>query len=259
MNEPADDTPGDLGSFVAVPRTRFADHAFTMLFHKIVTGEMPEGTALPSENELSVQFGISRPVLRQALERLRQEGLIESRRGSGSFVRPQSPLDVSSVYVQEKLHLLLHNLEFRVAIEPAAAALAAERRTEEQLHQLERAVERYRVVAIEEGSAGDHLDFGFHHAVAVASNNRRFVEAIDTVEYDIDHGVNLVRYLARFDHLERTRSVYADHSRICVAIRDRDPEIASVFMRAHLKNARLRMEQRQPQLATPLLPDERLN
>ena len=262
MNGPTGDISsqqarGDLGGFVAVPRPRFADHAFAMLFHKIITGEISEGAALPSEHELSLQFGISRPILRQALERLRQEGLIESRRGSGSFVRPRSPLDVSSPYVQEKLHLLLHNLEFRCAIEPVAAALAAERRTEAQLQQLERAVERYRIVAIEEGSAGDHLDFGFHHAVAVASNNRRFVEAIETVEYDIDHGVNLVRYLVRFDQLERSRSVYADHARICEAIRDRDPEIASAFMRVHLRNARLRMEQQQPQLEIPTSPDER--
>ena len=243
--------------FVAVPRPRFADHAFSMLFHKIVTGEMAEGTVLPSENELSSQFGISRPVLRQALERLRQAGLIESRRGSGSFVRLRSAVNVSSLYVQEKRLLLLQNLEFRVAIEPVAAALAAERRTEDQLRQIETAIERYRVVALEEGSAGDHLDFGFHQAVAVASNNHRFVEAIETVEYDIDHGVNLVRYLVRFDQLERSRSVYADHARICAAIRDRDPEIASVFMRAHLKNARLRMQESQPELATPLPTDER--
>ena len=253
----AEPARADLSGFATVTRTRFADHAYAVLFHKIITGEMPEGASLPSENELSGLFSISRPVVRQALERLRQEGLIESRRGAGSFVRARPPLNVLSPYVQDKMRLLKQNLEFRTAIEPQAAAFAAERRTEEQLGKIEASVERYRLVAIEQGSAGDHLDFGFHHAVAVASNNRRFVEAIETVEYDIDHGVNLVRYMARFDHLERSRSVYADHARIFAAIRDRDPEVAAVLMRAHLKNARMRMRQQQPQLDTPHSTDGR--
>ncbi len=255
MTPPDDSGPSVLetarGGFTAVSRTRFADHAYAVLFHKIVIGELGEGDALPSENELSALFRMSRPVVREALERLRQEGLIELRRGSGSFVRPRPPLNVSSSYVAEKQRLLLQNLEFRAAIEPQAAAFAAERRTDEQLQAIEDAIEHYRQVAIEQGSTGDHLDYSFHHAVSVASNNRRFVEAIETVEYDIDHGVNLVRFLVRFDHLERSRSVYEDHSRICTAIRDRDPEAARIFMRAHLENARRRMVQKQPPLATP--------
>ncbi|MBU6497106.1 MAG: FadR family transcriptional regulator [Rhodospirillales bacterium] len=250
MTPPDDGQPDMSGApragFSAVTRTRFADHAFAVLFHKIVTGELAEGAALPSEHELSALFNISRPVVREALQRLRRENLIESRRGSGSFVRLRSQVTMSSDYVAEKRALLLQNLEFRMAIEPQAAAYAAERCTPAQLQVIEQAVEHFREVAIVEGSAGDHLDYGFHHAVAVACNNHRFVEAIETVEYDIDHGVNLVRYLVRFDHLERSRSVYEDHSRICAAIRDRDPDAARVFMRAHLENARRRMQQKQP-------------
>ncbi len=251
---PPDDGPGSQaealrGGFSAVTRTRFADHAYAVLFHKIVTGELGEGAALPSEHELCALFNISRPVVREALGRLRRENLIESRRGSGSFVRPRPPVHMSSRYVAEKQALLLQNLEFRAAIEPPAAAYAAERRSPRQLQAIIEAVEHFREVAIVQESTGDHLDYSFHHAVALASANHRFVEAIETVEYDIDHGVNLVRFLVRFDHLERSRSVYEDHSRICMAIRDQDPEAARVFMRAHLENARRRMLQRQPLLA----------
>ena len=106
-------------------RTRFADQAYAHLFHKIVTGEFKEGEMLPSENELGAPFEISRPVVRQALQRLRSDGLIASRRGSGSFVQPRRPVDVSSADAAGKLRELLENLEFRTVIEPQAAFFAA--------------------------------------------------------------------------------------------------------------------------------------
>ena len=75
------------GGFPAATRGRLADHAYNVLLHKIVTGEFREGDPLPSENELCTLFGVSRPVVREALQRLRKQGVVTSRRGSGSFVR----------------------------------------------------------------------------------------------------------------------------------------------------------------------------
>ncbi len=247
LDSPRTDTaPDAFGGFAAVTRTRFADQAYATLFHKIVTGEIPEGRALPSESELCALLGISRPVVRTALERLRAEELIESHRGAGSFVKVRSPPALSSAYVAEKQRLMLANLEFRSVIEPQAAFFAAQRRGDEDVQAIEAAVQEYETVTLRDGKLGEHLDFSFHHAVAAATHNRRFVEAIRTVEYDIDHAVNLVRYLARFDHLERSRSVHADHSRVLREIRARKPERAMAAMRAHLENARIRMVQSKP-------------
>ncbi len=237
------------GSFSTVTRTRFADQAYATLFHKIVTGEIKEGDMLPSENELCALLGISRPVVRKALERLRSEGLIASRRGAGSFVQPRPPLNVSSDYVAEKRRLMLENLEFRSIIEPQAAYFAAQRRTDEDLEAIQTAVDQYEDGAVRHGGVCEHLDFSFHHAVALATHNRRFVDAIRTVEYDIDHGVNLVRYLVRFDHLERGRSVHADHARVLSEIRARKPDRAMAAMRTHLEHARVRMVDSQPKVA----------
>src|SRR5918998_5628717 len=116
--------------FPAVRRTRFADQAYAYLFHKITTGEFKEGEMLPSENELCAAFAISRPVVRQALQRLRSDGLIVSRRGSGSYVQRRRPPELSDADTAGKLRELLENLEFRTVVEPRAAALAAERRSE---------------------------------------------------------------------------------------------------------------------------------
>ena len=142
---------------------------------------------------------------------------------------------------------MLENLEFREAVEPQAAALAAERRLDADLYGIQEAIDRYARAALE-GSPAAHLDFRFHAAVAGASHNRRFLDAIGAVEQDISHGVNLSRFLSRFAHLERSRSVLADHTRILLAIRHRRPEEARRAMRAHLENARLRMIEAQPAL-----------
>ena len=237
---------GSVGAFPTVSRTRFADQAYTSLFHKIITGEFEEGATLPSENELCALFGISRPVVREALQRLREDGLIESRRGSGSFVRQRQPRKVSKLFTAGKLRELLENLEFRSILEPKIAYFAAERRTKTDLAAMHAAVDEFEQVAVLGGGVGHHLDFAFHLAVATAAGNPRFVDAIRMVEYDIDHGVNLVRYLVRFDHLERTRSVHAEHSLILAAIENQDGGEASKLMGEHVEQARIRMLNRQP-------------
>jgi GntR family transcriptional regulator, transcriptional repressor for pyruvate dehydrogenase complex len=239
---------GPFDPFSTVMRTRLSDQAYGRLFHKIVTGAFKEGDMLPSENDLCRSFQVSRPIVREALRRLRQDGLVASRRGSGSFVQPRPPVNVSSAFVAEKRQILFENLELRKVIEPQAAAFAAARRTERDLKALHAAVDEYERLAINDGTVSDHLDFAFHLAVAVAAHNSRFVDVVRLVEYDIDHAVNLVRYLIRFDHLERSRSVHAEHARILDAIERRDPEAAAVAMRDHLEQARVRMVSSRPQV-----------
>ncbi|SEL46755.1 FCD domain-containing protein [Roseovarius azorensis] len=88
---------------------------------------------------------------------------------------------------------------------------------------------------------GWHLDFKFHHAVAMASGNHRFAEAISVVEYDIDNAVNLARYLVRYDHLERAQKVRMEHMDMYQAIADRDADKVRALMADHLYQARARM------------------
>ena len=247
---PAAQRDASLDSLPAVTRTRFADQAYAHLFHRIVTGEFREGDMLPSENDLCQLFQVSRPVVREALSRLRDDGLIASRRGSGSIVQPRAPGDAADAFVADKRQILFENLELRRVVEPQAAAFAAARRSDRDLIALRRAVDEYERVAIVEGKVSDHLDFAFHLAVATAAHNRRFIDVIRLVEYDIDHAVNLLRYLIRFDHLERSRSVHAEHARILEAIERRDPDGAKAEMSAHLEQARVRMVSSRP----PVMP-----
>ena len=235
------DGPVNAGQLPTVKRSRFADQAYAILFQKIVTGEYREGDKLPSENEMSVSFGVSRPVVREALERLRVEGLVASRRGVGSIVQPRPTGNGLATINPDKLRVLRENLEFRALLEPQACIFACERRTDEDIRTIRLAVDQYRRVAVDEGAVAAHLDFGFHLAVATAAHNARFIDAIRMVEYDIDHGVNLARYMAHFNHLERSQSVLAEHESILNAIERRDAAAAALAMHRHIEQARIRM------------------
>jgi len=227
-------------------RTSYADQAYAYLFHQITSGAYAEGDQLPSENELCDLFGISRPVVRKALEKLREDDLIDSRRGSGSFVKQRRKTANEGAFTDGRLREILMNLEFRKVIEPEAAYFAAQRRSDADLAMIKAAVDEFESYSVTEGKVGRHLDFKFHHAVATASGNHRFVEAISAVEYDVDNAVNLVRYLARFDHLERASMVWQEHLGMYEAIRSRDAEKARQLMNEHLEQARVRMMEHQP-------------
>jgi GntR family transcriptional regulator, transcriptional repressor for pyruvate dehydrogenase complex len=237
--------PTDRGAAV-LNRTSYADQAYVYLFHQITIGAYAEGEALPSEKELCTLFGISRPVVRKALDRLREDDLIESRRGSGSFVKRRRRVQAAETFTDGRLREILMNLEFRKVIEPQAAYFAAQRRSDADLAMIKAAVDEFEAYSVKAGKVGRHLDFKFHHAVATASGNHRFVEAISAVEYDIDNAVNLVRYLARLDHLERARMVWKEHLGMYEAIERQDAEEARRLMADHLEQARIRMMQHRP-------------
>jgi GntR family transcriptional regulator, transcriptional repressor for pyruvate dehydrogenase complex len=228
-------------------RQPLAQQVYDEMFHRIVTGELAEGARLPSEHALCASFAVSRPVVREALERLRSDGIVASRRGSGTHVMPR-PASLRAPPSVEKIDQLLQNLEFRSIVEPEAAAFAALRRTGRDLEAMLTAIEEFQRVTVIEGGIGYHLDFAFHVAVAAASSNVRLYESVRAVEYDIDHGVNLARHLSRFDHLERRRSVCDEHRHIFECIRQQDAEAARTAMRGHLEQARIRMMNRNPPL-----------
>jgi DNA-binding transcriptional regulator YhcF (GntR family) len=82
---------GDQGAGAAIPkkegaRANLRDRIYTQIIDSIVQDEFPEQSRLPTEVELAERFGASRPTVREALSRLRSDGVIASRRGSGSYV-----------------------------------------------------------------------------------------------------------------------------------------------------------------------------
>ncbi|WP_034854783.1 FadR/GntR family transcriptional regulator, partial [Sinorhizobium sojae] len=108
-------------------RKSLADLVFERMHRAIKSGAYQSDERLPTEHDLAAEFEVSRPVIREALRRLREQGLIYSRRGAGSFVRVLGMKEPLGFGQLENVADLLNCYEFRLTLEPAAAAAAAAR------------------------------------------------------------------------------------------------------------------------------------
>ena len=220
-------------------RKSLGDLVFERLMRAIKSGAYAPDERLPAEHDLAVEFQVSRPVVRKALKRLRDQGQIYSRQGAGSFVRStglRQPLGFGQV---ENIADLQRCYEFRLTLEPEAAAAAAERhdatslaRIAEALAMMKDATARHRH---REGA-----DFLFHLAIARASENQYFAIAMEALEDHIAVGMQLHGLSLKVtpDGLAR---VFQEHRAIYEAIAARNSELARELMRAHLEGPRNRL------------------
>ena len=145
----------------------------------ILTGRIAIGQKLPSERELALQLGVSRPVVHEGLVDLAAKGLVTMKPRVGTVVndyRKEGSLSIlNSIinYQQGGLdpELLESLLEIRLLVESETARLAAENRTEEHIRELRGIVEREEAVNAKEIKKVTALDFSFHHAIGMASGN----------------------------------------------------------------------------------------
>ncbi|WP_243062070.1 FadR/GntR family transcriptional regulator [Humibacter sp. RRB41] len=202
------------------------------LAERIVDGEIAPGERLPSEGRLVEEFGASRSVIREALQRLQSRGLVRTRVGSGSYaLTPPAPvagddwLAARSETERAELHA------FRLAIETEAAALAARRASDGDLAAVEAAAAALEDAA--DPAESVEADFAFHRAVAAASGNRYLLASLERVGARA-----IVVTHARIDPAQHdgvdAAAALAEHRSVADAIRSGDPLGAAAAMRAHL-------------------------
>src|SRR5690606_38252685 len=174
------------------------------------------------------------------LLRLRIDGLITSRPGAGSFVtgkpsrtvfefaRPGSIADIQRCY------------EFRVGIEGESAFLAAERRSQKRLEDIENALKAMDA-AIKRNDLGAEEDIGFHLSVARATENDYYATTIVATSPAIRVGMQVASALSPLPPAERLMLAYTEHMSIFEAISDGDSEAARARMRAHIESSRRRV------------------
>src|SRR5215207_9902345 len=134
-------------SFSAVTVVRPYEQIVRQIQEAIRDNALTEGDRLPTERELAETFGVSRSVVREAIKVLSAQGLVESRQGSGLFVRNRPIESVSRAIVlsvSPDLMSVERLFEFRKLLEVDAARLAATRATPEQIAALERMLGGYR-------------------------------------------------------------------------------------------------------------------
>jgi len=228
------------------------------LIHAITSGKFEKGARLPSEPKLAETYDVSRPVVRQALERLRREGLIESRRGSGNYVTgvdekiAERLLSNSGTPIQ--IRRMLDDIEFRLVMEPEAAFLAARRRGPADLERMAEALRKMEETHAA-GAVTHHFDFLFHEAIAQATTNAHFLDALRSLEYQADDERILMRHLVHFFPADRAAAVLLEHREVMDLIVRRDAEAARNAMKSHIDEARLRLRDRIARLANPSRPD----
>jgi DNA-binding FadR family transcriptional regulator len=213
---------------------------YEQLFERIVAGEFAVNARLPSETELSRRFGASRPVVREALARLRDDGIIVSRQGSGSYVKRRPDNAVLQFVPVGSIADIQRCFEFRVGIEGAAAALAAQRWEDDDLAEIKAALGELEE-CIENGRLGVDADEHFHRAIAQATHNHYHVAVQVSLQPHIAFGMSLTRNLSLLRTRERLRLVQDEHVAILRAIEAHDAEAARALMEAHIENARQRM------------------
>ncbi|KEO59998.1 GntR family transcriptional regulator [Thioclava indica] len=217
-----------------------ADQVYDQLLTQILEEEYPVHSRLPAEDVLAQNFGVSRPIVRAALSRLRDDGIVESRRGSGSYVLRSPDRQLITFLPLDSVSGVQRCYEFRIDVEGAAAAWAALRRDDEDLAAMDHA---YQVMAqsYEQHALGVEADQMLHLAVARASKNPFFASVLESLSEQIAIGVKLSRSLTLLDTTVRQELVLAEHRAVLDAIRLKQPEVAKAAMRYHITAAKDRM------------------
>jgi DNA-binding FadR family transcriptional regulator len=248
-------TPAAGVAWSALPaKARLGDRLSQHMAALIECGDFGEGERLPAESDLASRFGVSRPVIREALSRLRILGVITSRKGSGSYVRRRAdrPADVQAAIGFGPLSSLAQVrkcYEFRVSIEGEAAYYAAQNRTADMLAAMREALDRMETAIAEIG--GMNADIAFHLAVARASGNAFFEAVMQSMRTPLEFAVNLARSLTLTRPMEHMLIVQAEHVAIFEAIEARDEDAARRAMRGHIQNACWRVFEGPSGSATP--------
>jgi len=215
----------------------------------IIGGRYVEGTRLPGDAELTAMFGVSRPVLRESVKTLVAKGLLSTKARVGTVVRERGAwnmfdADVLAWHLDAGIdkRFLGDLAEIRLAVEPRAAALAAAKRTEADIVELRRSMDRMRHEGSDSIGFAD-ADLALHVAVARASGNL-FMRSIGHV---IEAALRASFLLSAPVATEDRDTVLLWHQRIVDAIEGGDAELATRAMIEVIHNGMHRHE-RSPQV-----------
>lgn len=207
----------------------------------IQNGKFAVGSKLPREADLMARFEVSRTVVREAISRLQANGLVETRHGIGTFVQNVLAEPVPFAIEPSLMGAMqdtLAVLELRMGIESEAAALAAMRRSPENLVKLEQALKSMEE-AIELGQDAVSADYDFHREIALATQNAHFLRLVELLGPGAIPRARLATTQALDDRrISYLRRVLEEHMSIYAAIRDQDSDSARVSARMHLANGK---------------------
>lgn len=229
-------------SFRSIAKSAVAEGIVTQLLSMIREKQLRSGDKLPTERELAVMMGVSRPSLREALRALSVMGVIEQRHGSGIYVTALEPAKLVEhldfvFALDDSTYLQL--FETRKVLEPPICALAAQRITEQEIAQLEACLSRSRL-GLTDYAAYLQADLDLHEIIANAANNpllQRIMSSLRSL------GTASRKRTAMLPGV--VEQTIQDHQSIIQALREHQPTAAHLAMLAHLEHIEQRLQQEQ--------------
>lgn len=222
------------------PGRRLEEQIHRQLLDRIKTGAYPQGDRLPPEMEFAAEFGVSRPVIRAALARLREAGLIVSRRGAGSFVNTSLPEPESAIRPLGSIDDIADFYDFRRMLECEMAVQAARRAGTKDIERLEEIL-----AEIDSRIAADlptlDLDIRFHDALARISGNRFLVETFAMLHPHRRFVGEFVGALSPVSYASHKMHMQREHRTLVRAIASGDAAAARAAMLAHVNGSEHRI------------------
>lgn len=218
-----------------------SDEVAKSISDAIRIGKYQPGERLPNENSLCEMYGVSRPVLREAISMLKYEGLLIPQQGRGVFVNDKGHIPSLRMEAPDfrNKQQVLQILELLLAVEVYYTGLAAEHRSEEQLQAIKKALDEL-TEAISKGEVGSEEDLVFHREIVNATNNPYFEAIAHFFEENMRHAIRTARkHSSQFKIFDM--DVIKEHQSIFKAIEEQDVERAHEAAKTHLKNAATRL------------------
>lgn len=209
------------------------------LAEKIRSGRLLPGAQLPTEAELCAEYDVSRTVVREAVARLRSEGMVVPQQGRGMFVSDAPKPRIFSIPddALKTLPETIALLELRLSVEVEAAGLCAERRTAAEAEAIRAVMEQVDARHVDPAKTQIHYDYDFHLAIAKGARNEyihgflSYLRPIIVPRYQLGYVVTPDRKESYYARIHR------EHRSIVDAIEKQDATAARRAMRRHLSNS----------------------
>jgi DNA-binding FadR family transcriptional regulator len=204
---------------VTLRRETLAEQVAQHLLVEIESGRLSPGDTLPSEAQLAARYNVSRPIVREALKTLAARGIIEIVNGKGALVKAMNSDPIRDFFqraVQLNRQTIIDLLELRRGIEIQSATLAAQRRTPEDLAELERITAEMRA-NLHDPVAYSDLDLDLHLRIASASRNMMLYYLVESIRQQLHD--TILEGMRRRNSAEEYERVQVLHEELLEALR----------------------------------------
>jgi len=220
--------------FQKIKPKRISDEIYFQIRDLILNGELKPGQKLPPERELAESMSVSRPSLREALNKLVAQGYLEQVQGGGTYVKSITATSIDNAIEEfvKRDEAIFDLMEVRKILETWAAYAAAERATDKEINNMFEFLEEMRI-AKEHGHIGYISDTNFHFAISHATHNVLLVHVMN----------NIYQWIERVSYEIRSRMhnkpdshelLFRHHTDIFEAIKSKDPNLAYGKMLVHM-------------------------